>query len=560
MKLSRQLSPILLLWSSQTVAPVVGSKLQKPLGGGASSSPSPSSLPSLPAFYSNAAEKDGGDDNAPPYRESLVSLHRSLVEIPSITYDENAVGQFLVDYLMERGFVARIEPVPLPPSTNSSSSSSSSSTPGPLKPRFNVLAWPGPTRHPRPKVLVTSHIDTVPPYIPYSLTPPEASSPLGPDTLIAGRGSVDAKASVAAQIAAVTSLLESGRLGPGPGGSPDGGENYPRDSVMLLYVVGEERSGDGMRQFSAELGRVLGPGAAAPAFGAAIFGEPTEGRLACGHKGFFACAVAARGRAGHSGYPWLGRSATEALMRGLVAVLDADLGSSAEFGNTTVNVGAIGGGVAANVIAESAAAQLAGRVAIGPETDGGRVAAERLVDVLTSVDPDAFDVQCRNGYGVVRCDCDVEGRFFSSSSPSFDLSSGFLVAGSKYLTLCPVGGPLSTSCSGETSHADVRTARKTQDSRPPPSTTGRTCPTSRATTRGTCTGRGASWWRTARTRPSGSGTSRPRSRDTRSSSCTRSRTEQLGGQAGRQTDRQTASKCGIMPTHLYLAGRRTSAS
>ena len=101
-------------------------------------------------------------------------------------------------------------------------------------------------------------------------------------------------------------------------------------------------------------------------------------------------------------------------MRGLVAVLDADLGSSAEFGNTTVNVGTLRGGVANNVIPAEAGAQIAGRVAIGPESDGGRVAAERLVEVLRSVDPEAFDVQCfgdRNGYGVVRCNCDVEGEF-----------------------------------------------------------------------------------------------------------------------------------------------------
>lgn len=271
---------------------VLAFELQKPLGTSSSSTPS------------SSLHRDDGDD-APAYRESLVSLHKSLVDISSITYDENEVGQFLVDYLTERGFVAKLQVVP--PPTNSSSDDE--------KPRFNVLAWPGPTRHPDPKVLVSSHIDTVPPYIPYSRTPPPPSS-VGPDTLIAGRGSVDAKASVAAQIVALTELLLEG--------------DSARD-VMLLYVVGEEHTGDGMRLFSDTLGH-LDP---ALRFRAAIFGEPTEGRLACGHKGFFGCEVRARGRAGHSGYPWLGKSATEVLMRGLLAVLDADLGSSEEFGDTT---------------------------------------------------------------------------------------------------------------------------------------------------------------------------------------------------------------------------------
>ncbi|RYP77569.1 hypothetical protein DL770_007070 [Monosporascus sp. CRB-9-2] len=360
MKLS-ELS-LTLLCSSRALA----SELQKPLGTSSSSTPS------------SSLHGDDGDD-APAYRESLVSLHKSLVDISSITYDENEVGQFLVDYLTERGFVAKLQVVP--PPTNSSSDDE--------KPRFNVLAWPGPTRRPDPKVLVSSHIDTVPPYIPYSRTPP-LTSPLGPDTLIAGRGSVDAKASVAAQIVALTELLLDG--------------DSARD-VMLLYVVGEERTGDGMRLFSDTLGH-LDP---APRFRAAIFGEPTEGRLACGHKGFFGCEVRARGRAGHSGYPWLGKSATEVLMRGLLAVLDADLGSSEEFGNTTINVGAIEGGVAANVIAESAVAQIAGRVAIGPEADGARIVSGRVLDVLKGVDEEAFDIECRNGYGVVKCNCDVEG-------------------------------------------------------------------------------------------------------------------------------------------------------
>ncbi|KAI5927493.1 hypothetical protein F4810DRAFT_266716 [Camillea tinctor] len=313
----------------------------------------------------------------PAYRHDLVSLHRQLIEIPSVTFTEQEVGNFLIDYLTARNFVA--EPQFLPQTNDSE------------KPRFNVLAWPGPDRHPKPKVLVSSHIDTVPPFIPYSRT----EGMLTPDTLIAGRGSVDAKASVAAQITAVIALLDEGAI------------VDPAD-VMLLFVVGEERTGDGMRQFSDSVAARDPP----TSFEAAIFGEPTEGKLACGHKGFFGCEVTARGRAGHSGYPWLGKSATEVLMRGLVEVLDADLdlGDGEEgFGNTTINVGTILGGVAANVIPESAVAQIAGRVAIGPEAEGGRVVAERVRGILQGVDEDAFGLECKNGYGVVKCDCDVDG-------------------------------------------------------------------------------------------------------------------------------------------------------
>lgn len=312
-------------------------------------------------------------DDAPSYRSELVSLHKSLVEISSITYNEEEVGKFLANYLHDKGFKAELQS--LPPSKDA----------GDGKPRFNIVAWPGSKRHSSAKVLVTSHIDTVPPYIPYSRTDDEPTS----ETMIRGRGSVDAKASVAAQIFAVLELLDAKKVDP--------------EDVMLAFVVGEERLGDGMRYLSDSIPS-LDP---VPELKAAIFGEPTEGKLACGHKGFFGCTVTAHGKAAHSGYPWLGKSAIEVLMRGLIKVLDTDLGSSGLFGNTTVNVGTIEGGVALNVVSEKAVARIAGRVAIGPELEGGKIVTGRLEDVLKSVDEEAFELDCNNGYGVVECACDV---------------------------------------------------------------------------------------------------------------------------------------------------------
>jgi acetylornithine deacetylase len=336
-------------------------------------------------------------ESAPKYRKELVELHELLVSIPSISGNENEVGAFLVDYLTERGFHAELEFVPHQDKGSSSSSSSSSWGPEAsereTRPRFNVLAWHSKTRSPKPRVLLTSHIDTVPPFIPYSIAPPRSllASTINSETVISGRGSVDAKASVAAQIVALIDLLEANKI--------------EEDDVILLFVVGEETTGDGMRYFSETLGN-LDP---SPNFEAAIFGEPTEGKLACGHKGFLSCRAIAHGKAGHSGYPWLGLSAIEILMRALVKVLDTDLGSSERFGNTTVNVGTINGGVAANVIAEHAEAHLGIRCAIGPKETGGTVVEQRLKEAVASVDGNV-EVQCRsNRYGAIDCDCDVEG-------------------------------------------------------------------------------------------------------------------------------------------------------
>ncbi|KAK8113767.1 acetylornithine deacetylase [Apiospora kogelbergensis] len=365
------LLPACLLGGSAAFA----SSLQKPLSNGLSADTRPVHIPSAAT---------GG---SPGYRDALLSLHKQLIEISSVSGNENAVGTFLVEYLTERNFHAQLEFIP--PSSNSSSSTSSVDADD-AKPRFNVLAWPGAKRNPDPKLLVSSHIDTVPPFIPYSSSDPEPNA----DTVISGRGSVDAKAAVAAQVIAVLELLEA--------------QKVKGKDVMLLFVVGEEVDGDGMRYFSATLDELEPP----PRFEAAIFGEPTEGKLACGHKGLVGCEVYARGHAGHSGYPWLGKSATEVLMRGLVKVLDTDLGSSERFGNTTVNIGRIEGGVAANVIPEKAHADIVLRVAIGPQDgseSGGQIVKERLWETLKSVDDEAFEMNCHNIYGAVDCDCEVSG-------------------------------------------------------------------------------------------------------------------------------------------------------
>lgn len=342
--------------------------------------------------------------SAPAFRASLLSLHERLVSISSVSGTEDAVGSFLVDHLTANGWAAYLDFVP--PAHN---------TP-PHQYRFNVVAWRNPEatgqpprfppRH-RPRVVLSSHIDVVPPYIPYSIDEGTVTA----NTTIRGRGSVDAKAAVAAQIVAAEELLASEESG------------VKETDLMLVFVVSEETAGDGMRHFSSLLASQTD---SSLAFDAVIFGEPTTNRLACGHKGFVACTVTAYGKAGHSGYPWLGKSATGLLVEGLAAVLATDLGSSEKWGNSTVNVGTLAGGVAANVIAEKAEALMAIRVAIGPERrPGGRRAtavdedeedqrsgADKVVDrlkkVLASVDNE-IEVSCNNGYGVVECDCDVDG-------------------------------------------------------------------------------------------------------------------------------------------------------
>ncbi|KAM4054293.1 peptidase [Hirsutella rhossiliensis] len=308
--------------------------------------------------------------NAPSYRDQLLRLHKSLVSIESISGNETKVGRFLADHLQAKGYTVDRQCVaPRAGFPNDTE-------------RFNLLAWQGGKRA-KARVVLTSHIDVVPPYIPYQID--HGKGPATKDTVIKGRGSVDAKASVAAMVVALDQLLAA--------------QAIAHDDVMLVFVVGEEVGGDGMRAFSDSLGGT--------AFDSVIFGEPTENKLACGHKGGLFCEVTATGTPGHSGYPWLGKSANELMVRAMARLIDADLGSSDLFGNTTVNIGRFAGGVAANVIAEHALVGLAVRVAIGREEDGAKTVQRKIQAILDQVDEEALAIKCPQGYGPVECNCDV---------------------------------------------------------------------------------------------------------------------------------------------------------
>jgi acetylornithine deacetylase len=292
--------------------------------------------------------------------KELLHLHRQLVEIESITHNEQHVGDWLASYLKDLDYNVEKQHI--------------------TEDRFNILAY-GKKRE--TTILVSSHIDTVPPFWPYYYN--ETSG------IIGGRGSVDAKGSVAAQIIAVQGLRK-----------------HLFDDISLLYVVGEEQGGDGMRNFSSWKHRPL------PNYDIAIFGEPTEGKLVCGHKGMLGFALKATGKAAHSGYPWLGASANDILVEALGELLELrqHLPWSKKYGDTTMNFGRIQGGVAANVVAETASANIATRLAAGtPDVVKGLI-INALKDVKTSAQQQGGDLDIEwvsDGYAPVDIDCKIDG-------------------------------------------------------------------------------------------------------------------------------------------------------
>lgn len=346
----------------------------------------PAVLPTEQLSLQNSASELGSNNLDNVIKKSpMLTLHRELCEIESISYNELPVAKFLISYLEAHNFKVVTQEVPQPANSGSKEK------------RLNVVAYPKASKYGTrswkpPKVLLSSHIDTVPPFLPYKLSYHSSSASFKrEDIFIAGRGTVDDKACVASQIQATLDLLSESKVDP--------------TDIGLVFVVGEERAGDGMRHFSnSKLNSAD--------YKAVIFGEPTELKLATGHKGIVMVTIKAHGKAAHSGYPWLGRSANSMIIPALV-VMDAlgnipesqgGLPASEKYGNSTVNIGKMQGGLAANVVPEYAEADCAMRLA------GGTIEQVREIvsNAIKTVDTD-LDFEFSQGYGPVDLDGGVEG-------------------------------------------------------------------------------------------------------------------------------------------------------
>ncbi|MDQ2900240.1 MAG: M20/M25/M40 family metallo-hydrolase [Acidobacteriota bacterium] len=232
---------------------------------------------------------------------NVFELTRALVDIDSVTPNEERIGNYLYDCLARltdryRGVIERMEVEPG---------------------RFNVFARFGY----RPIVTLSTHMDTVPPFLP--------SREDG--DRIWGRGACDTKGIIASMICAAEALLA----------------NNERE-FGLLFVVGEERNSAGAYHASKHSRASL----------FLINGEPTGNKLALGSKGALRYEIVARGKAAHSAYPELGDSAIDKLIDALTRVRAIKLPVDEALGASTLNIGVISGGCAPNVIADEARAEI----------------------------------------------------------------------------------------------------------------------------------------------------------------------------------------------------------
>ncbi len=231
---------------------------------------------------------------------NVFELTRKLISIPSISGDEKAVAEYLAEYLGAAGFEVELQEA--------------------AEGRPNVYARRG-----DPDIVLSSHTDTVPPYVEFRED----------EEFIYGRGACDTKGIIAAMMKAGEALIEA-----------------DVSDFGLLFVVGEEAGSPGAHAANTipNRSRYL------------INGEPTESKLALGSKGALRAILRARGRAAHSAYPEMGESAIEKLLDVLNDLRRVEFPSDETLGSTTMNIGMIKGGVAGNVIPPEAEAELMFRV------------------------------------------------------------------------------------------------------------------------------------------------------------------------------------------------------
>jgi acetylornithine deacetylase len=237
-----------------------------------------------------------------------IALARQLIDVPSPTESELAVAELLERELTRLGYQTRRHDV--------------SPT------RFNLLALAGGT----PRVVMNSHIDTVPPWF-------ESSED---DEYVYGRGACDTKGIIAAMIASGERLRARGI-----------------DEFGFLFVVGEETDSIGAKTANtvfANLGSEF-----------VVVGEPTESMFARASKGALTCVVRFEGVAAHSAYPHLGDSAINRMVAAIAEINARDWGTHEVLGHTTVNVGVVRGGQRPNILAAEAECELIFRLVTTPE-------------------------------------------------------------------------------------------------------------------------------------------------------------------------------------------------
>ncbi len=228
--------------------------------------------------------------------QNAIQWTEEMVSIPSVTPSEERILLWLEDWCRKRGLLTRRQEV--------------SDT------RWNLLAWKG-----EPRLWFSTHVDTVPPFLPFRRV----------GERLMGRGACDTHGGLACMLAVLEDLAA-------------------RDAdAGLLIVVGEEVDHSG----AILAGSSPLPGAKERVI---VLCEPTHMKMARAQKGVLKILLRSEGRAAHSSLPHLGESAVLPLLAACETLLNHAWPADETLGETLLNLGRIEGGVASNVIPPAASA------------------------------------------------------------------------------------------------------------------------------------------------------------------------------------------------------------
>lgn len=176
-----------------------------------------------------------------------------------------------------------------------------------------------------------------------------------------GRGSSDMKSGVAAMILALEYIHKSGvRL---------------KGNLSFLGTAGEEVDGRGARSVI-ENGTIKN-------VTAMVIGEPTNNEVLIAHKGVLWLEVIINGKTAHAGWPENGINAISAMHVFVKKLGEIHLPNHEVLGDSTVNLGIISGGIAANMVADHCQLTIDVRMVPGQDRDGVLHQVETILSTIS---------------------------------------------------------------------------------------------------------------------------------------------------------------------------------
>lgn len=238
-------------------------------------------------------------------QDLVLPMAVKLCNIPSVTYDEKLVCDYLDNYFSQKQFIVKKFFVK-------------------DSQRYNLFVCKKDLE--KYHTILCTHLDTVPEFFKPIVDQNQKK--------LFARGSCDAKGIAACMISAFLKLVKDGY-----------------DDLALLFTVGEETDSDGAKSFFANFNKTSE---------FLVVGEPTDFLFASEQMGVLAFDLSYTGKKAHSALAHLGDNAINKLIKDCNTLL------SYNWANNIINLGELEGGNARNIISDKAVAKFLMRISQEP--------------------------------------------------------------------------------------------------------------------------------------------------------------------------------------------------